>query len=428
MILGVYGVNFRTASVEIRERLALDDATRDAMAQSLAAKYAAESVILSTCNRMELYLGRPAKEDGPVLPTTAEIAFILAEKHGVEYGLLKPLIEYHEDRLAIKHLCRVASSLDSLIVGEGQIASQVKKAFEAAQQKSSTGSLMNTLFPHALKTAKRVRTETGLAQGHVSVSSVAVDFAKQVFDRFDDKTVLVIGAGKMARLTLTHLRELQPGRIIVTNRSPEKANEVAEWCGGKAVPWEQLNTALAEADVALSATGSPEPIVTKSWFDTHVLPKRRAHALVVLDIAVPRDIDPEIHDGSNVFVFNVDDLTRVKEQTLAVRKKHIAPAEQIVEAETTAFLVDWQRRRSGPIIRQLTTEFDRVRAGVVEPLLSKFEEKLSAEERKQLEYAFKLFQSQLLHGPIAALHDASRGGEHRTMLDAIKKLFRLEGS
>ena len=427
MILGAYGVNFRTASVDVREKLALADPARDAAMAALASRFAAEVVVLSTCNRVELYLGRPVVEDGPPMPTVNEIAIFLAERHGLSAEQLRPLIEHHRERPAVKHACRVAASLDSLIVGEGQIAAQVKKAFEAAKQLGTAGPLMNALFPHALKAAKRVRTETGVSQGHVSVSSVAVDFAKQVFDRFDDKTVLVIGAGKMARLTLAHLKDLRPGRIIVTNRSPEKATEVAGWCGGRALPWEQLGTALAEADVALSATGSPEPVVTKQWFDAHVRPNRRTGTLVVLDIAVPRDFDPTIHDGENVFVFNVDDLTRVKEQTLTVRKKHIAPAEAIIEAETTAFLVDWQRRRSGPVIRQLTTEFDRVRANVVNPLLQKFNGKLSDDEKKQLEYAFKLFQSQLLHGPIAALHDASRGGEHRTMLDSLKKLFRLEG-
>ena len=427
MIIGAYGVNFRTASVDVREKLALADPARDAAMAALASRFATEVVVLSTCNRVELYLGRPVVEEGPPMPTVNEIAIFLAERHGLSAEQLRPLIEHHRERPAVKHACRVAASLDSLIVGEGQIAAQVKKAFEAAKQLGTAGPLMNALFPHALKAAKRVRTETGVARGHVSVSSVAVDFAKQVFDRFDDKTVLVIGAGKMARLTLAHLKDLRPGRIIVTNRSPEKAIEVAGWCDGRALPWEHLGTALAEADVALSATGSPDPIVTKLWFDTHVRPNRRTGTLVVLDIAVPRDFDPTIHDGENVFVFNVDDLTRVKEQTLTVRKKHIAPAEAIIEAETTAFLVDWQRRRSGPVIRQLTTEFDRVRANVVDPLLQKFNGKLSDDEKKQLEYAFKLFQSQLLHGPIAALHDASRGGEHRTMLDSLKKLFRLEG-
>ncbi|MFO0934944.1 MAG: glutamyl-tRNA reductase [Gemmataceae bacterium] len=425
MILGAYGLNFRTASVDIREKLALADPQRDAATAALASRFSTEAVFLSTCNRVELYLGRALAEEGPDLPTVNQIAEFFAERHDLTAGELVPLIEHHRERPAVRHVCRVAASLDSLIVGEGQIAAQVKKAYEAAKQLGTTGPLLNALFPHALKAAKRVRTETGVSQGHVSVSSVAVDFAKQVFDRFDDKTVLVIGAGKMARLTLAHLKELRPGRIVVTNRSPEKAIEVASWCNGQAVPWDQLARILAEADVALSATGSPDPIVSKAWYDAHVRPHRKTESLVVLDIAVPRDFDPALHDGEQLFVFNVDDLTRVREQTLAVRKKHVAPAESIVEAETSAFLVDWQRRRSGPVIRQLTTEFDRIRAGVVDPLLSKLNGKLSEDEKKQLEYAFKLFQSQLLHGPIAALHDASKGGEHRTMLDAIRKLFRL---
>src|SRR5262245_42645684 len=180
----------------------------------------------------------------------------------------------------------------------------------------------------AATVAKRVRTETGIAHGHVSVSSVAVDYVREVFEHFGDKTILVIGAGKMGELTLKHLRQLAPERILVTNRSPEKAAEVARGCGGQPVPWEQLDDALASADIILSTTGAPEPIVTRRRWDD-VLPKRSGGTAVILDIAVPRDFDPRIHDGDRTCLFNIDDLKRIREQTLAGRRKHVAAAEAI---------------------------------------------------------------------------------------------------
>jgi len=191
------------------------------------------------------------------------------------------------------------------------------------------------------------------------------------------------------------------------------------------VPWANLDTALAEADIALSTTGAPEPIMPKKRFYDKVRPKRSG-TLVVLDIAVPRDFDPDLHDGDSVCLFNIDDLTRVREQTLAKRKKDIAPAEAIVEQEVKRFVDDWNRRRSGPVIGQLTAEVDKLRGEVVGPLLLKLNGKLTAEERKYIEGAFKLFQNRLLHAPIAAVQEASREGESRPLVEAIKKLFRLE--
>ncbi|MGL6095309.1 MAG: glutamyl-tRNA reductase, partial [Fimbriiglobus sp.] len=312
----------------------------------------------------------------------------------------------------------------SLIVGEGQIAGQVKQAFELAQKLGTTGPLTNALIPHALRAAKRIRTETGISQGHVSVASVAVDYVRQVFDDFADKTVLVIGAGKMGRLTLKHLEALKPGQILVTTRSPQKAAEVAAGCGGAPVPWADLDAALAKADIVVSTTGAADPIMPLGRFREHVLPKRTG-TLVVLDIAVPRDFDPRIHDGDRVCVFNVDDLTRVKEQTLAARQRHVGPAEAIVEHEVKRFVDDWNRRRSGPVIGKLTAEGDKVRAEVVGRLMTKLNGSLTPADKKEIEYHFRLFQQKMLHGPIEALQEASREGQAGTFADVIKKLFRL---
>ena len=422
MNLIAIGCSFRGAPVDLRERVAFDDRILERALKDLAARYGCEAAILSTCNRVELYLAKP---DGERPPSCDLIAEFLAEYHSVSPDEIRPHLYEFTDAAAVQHLFRVTASLDSLIVGEGQIAGQVRKAFEAAQKIGGTGPLLNALFPHAVKAAKRARTETGIAQGHVSVSSVAVDYVRQVFERFEDKTILVIGAGKMGQLTLKHLRELHPKKILVTNRSPEKALLIAQECHGQAIPWEQLDAALAEADIVLSTTGAPEPIVSRRQFDAIVV-KRTSGPVVILDIAVPRDFDPRIHDGENAFLFNIDDLKRIREQTLAQRQRHIAPAEAIVENERKRFVEDWTRRRNGPIIASLTRDCDAKRKAVLEQLLGRLNGKLTDAEKAYVEGAFRLFQNQLLHGPIDALREASKEGSSATLLEAVRKLFRLE--
>lgn len=419
----VVGCNYQTARVEWREKLAFDGGKLDRATAELAARFGAEAVVLSTCNRVEMFVARPPGDRGFDVDLAAEF---LAEVHGVPADQVAPLLYAHADPAAVRHLFRVVASLDSLIVGEGQIAGQVRRAFEAAQKLGTTGPLLNALFPAAIRVSRRVRTETGISQGHVSVSSVAVDYVRQVFDRFADKTVLVIGAGKMGKLTLKHLQDLKPGRILVTNRSPAKATELAGWCGGTAVAWAGLDDALVQADIVLSTTGAPEPIMTRRRFADAVLARRAGGPMVILDIAVPRDFDPGIHDGDRVCLFNIDDLTRVREQTIAQRQKHVTAAETIIEQEVRKFTDDWNRRRSGPVIGQLTAEVDKLRAEVVGPLMAKLNGKLTADERKYVEGAFRLFQNKLLHGPIAALQEASKEGHAGTFADVIRTLFRLK--
>jgi glutamyl-tRNA reductase len=278
-----------SAAVGLREKLAFDPLkTRQALAE-LNARYAAEAVVLGTCNRVEIYVARADSVAPLHAPLMAEF---LAEVHGVPAADIVPHLYEHADGAAARHLFRVAAGLDSVVVGEGQIAGQVKDAYETAQRLAAAGPLLNALFAAALRVSKRVRTETGVAQGHVSVSSAAVDFVRQVFDTFTDKTVLVIGAGKMGRLTLNHLAELNPAAVLVTNRSPERAAASARDCGGRVVPWEQLDDALVQADIVLSTTGAPEPIVQRRRFEDKVRRRRAGRPLIVFDMAVPRDFDP----------------------------------------------------------------------------------------------------------------------------------------
>jgi len=422
--LRAIGCNVESASVELRERLAFDAAKLSHALAELPARYGAEAVVLGTCNRVELYLARPEEEAPVHSPLIAEF---LAEVHRVPADGIRTHLYEHADADAVRHLFRVASGLDSVVVGETQIAGQVKEAYELAQRAGATGPLVHALFPAALRVSKRVRSETRVGEGHASVSSAAVEFVREVFETFTDKTVLVIGAGEMGRLTLNHIRELNPARVLVTNRSPERAEAVAAEHGGQVVPWDQLDDALALADIVLSTTGAPEYVVSRRRFDEKVRPRRGGRALVVFDMAVPRDFDPRLHDGDRVSVFNVDDLTRVADQAAAERRRHVPAAEAIVAAEVTRFVQDWARRKDGPVIGQLTAEADRVRDAVLLPLLGKLDKKLTPAELEYLEGAFRLFQNKLLHGPIAALQEASRAGHGGTLRDALMKLFGLKG-
>ena len=309
----VVGVSFRSANVDLREQVAFSDSQRDLAAADLAARYGCEAAILSTCNRVELYLAKPG---GDPVPDAEILSEFLAEKHRLKPEQIRPHLVERRNSEGVRHLFRVAASLDSLIVGEGQIVGQVKTAFEAARALETTGPLLNSLYQHALRTAKRVRTDTGIAEGHVSVSSVAVDYVRQVFDHFEDKTVLVIGAGKMGRLTLKHLGNLHPEKILIANRSPEKAKEIAAACRGTAILWDRLDEALVQADIVLSTTGAAEPVVSEKRYAA-IRQQRSGRTAVILDIAVPRDFDPAIHDGESTFVFNIDDLKSIREQTLA---------------------------------------------------------------------------------------------------------------
>jgi glutamyl-tRNA reductase len=434
MILLALGCSFRTTPVAVRERLAFNDEQLTRALDTLNGKLGYEAVILSTCNRVELYLGRVLGNGPAPLEGEGDIIDFLAEHHGLPPAEVRPHLYVHRHAAAVTHLFRVAASLDSMLVGEGQIAGQVNAAYERALRQSSTGPLLNLLFPHANRVAKRVRTETGISAGRVSVSSAAVEYVREVFDHFGDKTILVIGAGKMGELTLKHLKGLRPGHILVTNRSPEKAAVVAQGCGGEAVPWAKLDEVLARADIVLSTTGAPEPIVSAARW-RGVLSRR--HALskgpaVILDIAVPRDFDPAIHDGDRTFLFNIDDLKTIREATLARRREHIGPGEHIVEQEVGRFLKEWARRRNGPVIDCLTRDFEAKRREVVKSLFARLNGKLSEEDRKSIEKAFSLLQNQFLHGPISALaEEASQEAGHGAhgghgLLDAVRKLFRLK--
>jgi glutamyl-tRNA reductase len=343
------GVDHHSAPTVVREALAFEGERHrrglDALRHSAPD---AEFVLLSTCNRVELYA---ADEAGP--PDRDALAGFLGRFHGLPAVMVDGHLVARRDEAAVAHLFRVAAGLESMVVGEGQILGQVRDAYRLAADRKAVGPILHHVFQGALRAGKRVRAETGLGEGRCSAASVAVQVARAVFERFEDKAVLVIGAGATGELTLRHLAALRPGALLVTNRDPERARAVATRWGGRVIPFDRLDDALSEADIVLSATSSPEPIVTADRY-ARVQRGRGNRLAVILDLAVPRDFDPGVGALERVTLYDVDDLRAQAERNLQGRRARIDGARLIIERESAACLPAlYHRRRAGAMFRQI---------------------------------------------------------------------------
>lgn len=424
MKLLALGTDHRHAPADVREAIAFDGPKLDAGLGALTTEFpGAEFAVLSTCNRVEVYA---AGEPGGV-PSTGALIDALARFHAAPAERFeRHLFDHHDDR-AVAHLFRVASSLESLVLGEGQILGQVKDAYASAVARGTAGPILHAVFRHALHVGKKVRAETGLDQGKLSIASVAVDVARDVFDTFADKAVLVIGAGKMADLTLRHLTDLRPGRILVTNRTPDRAEAAASRWGGEVVPFDRLNMALIEADVVVSTTAAAEPIVGFEQYQ-RIQRARRNRLALILDIAIPRDFDPRIGDLEQVMLYHVDDLKAQSEANRARRRDKVDPALAIIERETSECLASLRHQRhAGALLRQIGDYADAARQRELEALFARCPDMTEA-QRSAVAHTFQRLQNQLLHHPRAALRSAAADppGEHpHPLLNAVRHLFGL---
>jgi glutamyl-tRNA reductase len=419
------GVDHRSAPTAIREALAFEGDRRDAGLAALKAAFpAVEFVVLSTCNRVEIYA---ASGDAAVIPDVAALSDWLAAFHGVPAEALASHLVAHHDEATVGHLFRVASSLESLVLGEGQILGQVRDAYRAAEARRAVGPILHEVFQQAIRVGKLVREQTGMDRGKLSVASVAVDLAREVFDTFADKTVLVLGAGKMGDLTLQHLAALRPGRILVVNRNPRRAEDAAARWGGQAVALERLNQALIDADLVISTTASEEPVVSYDQY-ARVQHARRFRLALILDIAVPRDFDPRIGELDQVLLYNVDDLQAQVERNREGRQRAVDPAQAIIERETAACLTAVRHRRSaGTLLKQLGEYADTVRGRELERLYASLPD-LSEAQREAIAHFAQRLQNQYLHHPRTALRSASTApepGHHHSLLNAVRHLFGL---
>lgn len=422
MNLRMIGVSHHTASLEVRERLAFNaDRARDALAQLRGRFPGTEAVLLSTCNRVEFYT---ATENPDENPTRGDVAEFLAEFHHLNRSDVFDHLSQQDGRDAVEHLFRVAASLDSMVVGEAQILSQVKQAYQLAIDCETAGPVLHAALQAAIHAAKRIATQTPINERRVSIPSVAVaDFASQIFERFDDKKVVVIGAGEMGQETLRYLIDEGAQCPAVVNRSPRRAESLAEAFGGTAESWDRLDELIVRADLIVSTTSATEPVVTLERFK-RLEHDRYQRPLFVLDLAVPRDFDPAIGKRLGVYLYSIDDLREACEANRAAREKAWPKARQIVEEETARFMAQIHLRATGPTIKRLKARADRLKQQELSRLLNKLGE--PAEPHKdEIERTLDRLINKLLHPPLESLRDEAEKGAPHGLLDALRRLFQL---
>jgi glutamyl-tRNA reductase len=417
----VIGVSHRTAPLPVREALAFPrDQLRDALLRLRAETGAGEVMILSTCNRVELY----ARQDDPGAVDALES--FLARYHARDGRELQAVVYRYADADAIRHAFRVAASLESMVIGEPQILGQVKEAYQAAEEAGTLGSALNALRNRSLAAAKRVRTETGIGRNAVSVSYVAVELARKIFGELKDKNVLLVGAGKMSELAAKHLVRSGGRATVLGGRTFEKAAELAAALGGKAAPLESLRDELARTDIVISGTGAPGIVIQEADVESARAARRGRHArpLFLIDIAVPRDIDPAVRKIGGVFLYDLDDLKTVAEANLRERLKESAAAEALVEREVREFL-DWQKAREVvPLLNELRRRAEEIRRHELEKAKRRIGP-LTAEQDEAIEAATTAIVNKLLHSPTVHLKEAARESDAPEQLSLIRKLLGL---
>jgi glutamyl-tRNA reductase len=419
----VVGISWRTAAVAVREKLAFrEDELGDTLRMmKVQLPDVTEALLISTCNRVEIYgVAKPGAD------ATGAVRKFIAESRKQKPSAMADVLYDYRGSDAVRHVFRVASALDSLVLGEAQILGQLKESYAVAQGAGTSGPMLGRCLERAFGVAKRVRSETTIARGASNVSTVAVELASRVFGDLSGKSVLVIGAGKMSRLAARHLYANGAKHIIVTNRSPEKAEALAAEIDGIAKPFEQLQDLLAEADVVISSTGAREPILTKALFKK-VTKARRYRQMMVIDIAVPRDAEPDVGKLENVFLYDIDDLEKVVALNLAERAKAAEHAGRIVEHEAGQF-EHWLRSQGVvPTIRALREKFAHIADAEVQKALDQLSRKEHTREqqREVVQRVVQLVVNKLLHQPTTALREAV-GDEATLRAEVLCQLFDLQ--
>lgn len=420
--LFVVGISWRTAPVAVREKLAFREEeladTLRAMQRELPA--VGEALLVSTCNRVEIYgVAKPGQD------AASAVRRFIAETRGQKPADIADVLYDYRGDAAIRHVFRVASALDSLVLGEAQILGQLKQAYGVAGDAGTSGPVLGRCLERAFGVAKRVRSETTIARGASNVSTVAVELAGRVFGDLSGKSVLVIGAGKMSTLAARHLYANGAKHIVVTNRSPAKAETLAAEIDGIAKPFDGLLELLAEADVVISSTGAREPILTKSLFKK-VTKARRYRQMMVIDIAVPRDAEPAIGEMENVFLYDIDDLEKVVASNLAERAKAAEQASKIVEHEAGQFEHWLKSQGVVPTIRALREKFAHIADAEVNKVLDQLarKEHTREQQREIIQRLVQLVVNKLLHPPTAKLR-AAHGDDATLRAEVLCELFDL---
>jgi glutamyl-tRNA reductase len=418
MRLFAVGLSHRTAPIEVRERVDFARTGVDAALSALAATGVGhEAIVLSTCNRAEIYAA------GETDATADALGQFFSTYHGLPHATIAEHLYIRRGSEVARHLFRVAAGLDSLVVGEPQILGQVKSAYASATEREVTGALTNRLFHSAFAVGKRVRTETGLGEGAVSVSYAAIALAKKIFGNLGGLNVLILGAGEMSELTGVHLQAQKVRQITVASRTLGPAEALATQLGGRAVAWADLDAALADADIVITATGANEPVLTRSRVEDAMRP-RRNRPLFVIDIAVPRDVEASVGTLDQVFLYNIDDLQTIVKENLARRTGELARAEAIVEEEVARFTAWMQSREIIPTVVALRQRFETIRQAELARLAPKLSG-LPPEARARVDEITRLIVEKLLHTPTEQLKAISEETRIISYADALNRLFRL---
>lgn len=422
MTIAISGLSHHTSPLELRERVAFAQERIPEALHALRQRFPdGASVILSTCNRVEVYLRAPA----PPEDLRQGIRAFLSEWHDLPERTLCPhLYEHHSDN-AVAHLFRVASSLDSMVVGEAQILGQVQDAFLAAHAAEATDKILNALFQRALAVAKEVRTQTQIGTGKVSVPSVAVDLAVHVFGDFAQRTVMVIGSGETGQLTLKTLVSRGVGKVLVVNRNLERARKVAAHFHGEAIGLNELRQHLHRADIVISSTSAEMPILDAPAF-TQALRERGHEPMFVVDIAVPRDIEPSVNALDNVYVYDLDALQVVAGQNLEARRAEIALCEQIIQKRVDQFMRWRQGLRAEPAIVSMANELNAIRERELQKTLQSLPD-LTGKQRDEVEYLTRRIVNNILQRPMTQLKQEVALEDPSSVLQMIKRLFGLKG-
>jgi glutamyl-tRNA reductase len=416
----VAGLSHKTAPVELRERLHFPAAQLEEPLEKLV-QYTegGERVILSTCNRVELYGHIQHLAHGGT-----RLQQFLSDYHGIPVELFKPYVYIHHGEEALRHLFRVVSSLDSLVVGEAQIMAQVKEAFAIARRANATGAVLNQAFERAFAVAKRVRTETRIGEQAVSISYAAVELAKKIFQDLAAKTVLVIGAGDMSELTARHLISHGVSQLLVANRTLDRAVDLASRLQGQGVPLADLPTYLHRADIVVSSTGAADLVISKADVQ-NALKLRKNRPIFFIDIAVPRDIDPTVNALDNVYLYDIDDLQHVVEENLKARQREAALGEAIIAREVEDLLAWFDQLQVVPAVIHLRRKAETIRNQELEKLFMKLGQ-LPAHERAAIEAMASSIINKLLHAPIVRLKQESQSKGGTRYMQALRDLFGLD--
>jgi len=418
MTLALIGVNYKTAPIAVREQIAISRADLPETTRALAATPGvSECMIVSTCNRVELLAAVETQD--------VDLTGFLYQHFGLAPALLQPHIYERRDRDAVRHLFRVAASLDSMVVGEPQILGQVKEAFAVARASGTVAGQLEHLLQSAFAAAKKVRTETQIGSNSVSIASVAVDLAKKIFGSLQGRTVFLVGAGKMSELAARHLVQQGAGAILVSNRTHERARLMAEQFEGRVIPFEQLYEAASEADIVISSTGAPHPIFRREH-GLAFLHRRRNRPMFFIDIAVPRDVDPAMNKLEGIFVYDIDDLQAVAAAHMAERSREASDAETLIAGEVERFQQHQRTVNVAPAIVALQRQAEEIRQAEMRRVQTRLGS-LSAEQVAAVEALTRGLMNKFLHPPMQALKQAAREG-NAARLDALCEAWSVSAA